>query len=122
MTTQTADGVVGSTLGPFKITKVIGRGGMGTVYLGEHSVIGSRVAIKVLQDKLASDEGLVARFYAEARAVNLIGHENIVNIFDMNVVPPSRYYLIMEFLEGRTLNQAIRSPLTVEVFGGAAFF
>ncbi len=111
MTTQTADGVVGSTLGPFKITKVIGRGGMGTVYLGEHSVIGSRVAIKVLQDKLASDEGLVARFYAEARAVNLIGHENIVNIFDMNVVPPHRYYLVMEYLEGKPLNYILTAPV-----------
>ena len=111
MTTKTADGVVGSTLGPFKITKVIGRGGMGTVYLGEHSVIGSRVAIKVLQDKLASDEGLVARFYAEARAVNLIGHENIVNIFDMNVVPPHRYYLVMEYLEGKPLNYILTAPV-----------
>ena len=111
MTTQTADGVVGTTLGPFKITKVIGRGGMGTVYLGEHSVIGSRVAIKVLQDKLASDEGLVARFYAEARAVNLIGHENIVNIFDMNVVPPHRYYLVMEYLEGKPLNYILTAPV-----------
>ncbi len=111
MTTKTADGVVGSTLGPFKITKVIGRGGMGTVYLGEHSVIGSRVAIKVLQEKLASDEGLVARFYAEARAVNLIGHENIVNIFDMNVVPPNRYYLVMEYLEGKPLNHILTAPV-----------
>lgn len=113
MTTQPADGVVGSTLGPFKITKVIGRGGMGTVYLGEHSVIGSRVAIKVLQDRLASDEGLVARFYAEARAVNLIGHENIVNIFDMNVVPPHRYYLVMEYLEGKPLNYILTAPVPI---------
>ena len=115
MTTQAADNVVGSTLGPFKITKVIGRGGMGTVYLGEHSVIGSRVAIKVLQDKLASDEGLVARFYAEARAVNLIGHENIVNIFDMNVVPPNRYYLVMEFLEGKPLNYILTAPVPASI-------
>lgn len=111
MIPKTADGVVGSTLGPFKITRVIGKGGMGTVYLGEHSVIGSRVAIKVLQDKLANDEGLVARFYAEARAVNLIGHENIVNIFDMNVVPPNRYYLVMEYLEGKPLNYILTAPV-----------
>ena len=115
MTTQTADGVVGTTLGPFKITKVIGRGGMGTVYLGEHAVIGSRVAIKVLQDKLAADEGLVARFYAEARAVNLIGHENIVNIFDMNVVPPHRYYLVMEYLEGKPLNYILTQPVPANI-------
>ncbi len=112
MTTNAADdAVVGTTLGSFRIMKVIGRGGMGTVFLGEHTVIGSRVAIKVLQDRLASDEGLVARFYAEARAVNLIGHENIVNIFDMNVVPPNRYYLVMEYLEGKPLNYLLTQPV-----------
>ncbi|MFZ5443681.1 MAG: serine/threonine-protein kinase, partial [Myxococcota bacterium] len=115
MTTQTGDGIVGTTLGSFRITKVIGRGGMGTVYLGEHTVIGSRVAIKVLQEKLAADEGLVARFYAEARAVNLIGHENIVNIFDMNVVPPNRYYLVMEYLEGKPLNYLMTQPVPAAI-------
>ena len=115
MNSQTSDPIVGTTLGSFRITKVIGRGGMGTVYLGEHAVIGSRVAIKVLQEKLASDEGLVARFYAEARAVNLIGHENIVNIFDMNVVPPHRYYLVMEYLEGKPLNYLMTAPVPANV-------
>ncbi|PZR16760.1 MAG: serine/threonine protein kinase [Archangium gephyra] len=115
MTMPVDDGVVGTTLGSFKITKVIGRGGMGTVYLGEHAVIGSRVAIKVLQERLAADEGLVGRFYAEARAVNLIGHENIVNIFDMNVVPPHRYYLVMEYLEGKPLNYLLTQPVPANV-------
>ena len=105
------ESLVGQTIGSFRITKILGRGGMGTVYLGEHSVIGSRVAIKVLMERLASDEGLVARFYAEARAVNLIGHENIVSIFDMNVVPPNRYYLVMEYLEGRPLNYLLTAPV-----------
>jgi serine/threonine-protein kinase len=113
--TNGADAMVGTTLGSFRITRVIGKGGMGTVYLGEHSVIGSRVAIKVLQERLASDEGLVSRFYAEARAVNLIGHENIVNIFDMNVVPPNRYYLVMEYLEGKPLNYLLTEPVPADV-------
>ncbi len=115
MTTQPADVLVGQTFGSFRIVKEIGKGGMGTVYLGEHTVISSRVAIKVLQEKLAADEGLVARFYAEARAVNLIGHENIVNIFDMNVVPPSRYYLVMEYLEGKPLNALLTQPVPASV-------
>jgi serine/threonine-protein kinase len=110
-----SESLVGQTIGSFRITKVLGRGGMGTVYLGEHSVIGSRVAIKVLMERLASDEGLVARFYAEARAVNLIGHENIVSIFDMNVVPPSRYYLVMEYLEGKPLNSLLTEPVPATI-------
>ncbi|MCA2978843.1 MAG: protein kinase, partial [Myxococcaceae bacterium] len=105
------ESLVGQTIGSFRITKVLGRGGMGTVYLGEHSVIGSRVAIKVLMERLASDESLVARFYAEARAVNLIGHDNIVSVFDMNVVPPNRYYLVMEYLEGKPLNELLTAPV-----------
>ncbi len=113
------DSLVGTTIGSFRITRVIGRGGMGTVYLGEHSVIGSKVAIKVLMERLATDENLVARFYAEARAVNLIGHENIVNIFDMNLVPPHRYYLVMEYLEGKPLNslltQAVAAPIAIPI-------
>jgi serine/threonine-protein kinase len=110
-----ADPLIGTTIGSFRIVRIVGRGGMGTVYLGEQTVIGSKVAIKILHPHLATNAALVSRFYAEARAVNLIGHENIVNIFDMNVVPPNRYYLIMEFLEGRTLNQVIRGALDVEL-------
>ena len=88
---------------------------MGAVYLGEHTVIGTKVAVKVLHEKLAADEDLVARFYAEARAVNLIGHENIVNIFDMNLAPPNRYYLVMEYLEGKPLNALLTRPVPAEV-------
>jgi serine/threonine protein kinase len=100
------DPLLGTTLGSFRLVKRIGQGGMGTVYLGEQTLIGSRVAVKVLHEHLASDPSLVARFYAEARAVNLIVHPNIVNIFDMNVVPPRRFYLVMEYLEGQSLAAA----------------
>lgn len=101
-----ADPLLGTTLGSFRLVKRIGQGGMGTVYLGEQTLIGSKVAVKVLHEHLASDPSLVARFYAEARAVNLIVHPNIVNIFDMNVVPPRLFYLVMEYLEGESLAAA----------------
>jgi tRNA A-37 threonylcarbamoyl transferase component Bud32 len=94
--------------------KRLGQGGMGTVYLGEQTLIGSKVAVKVLHEHLASDSSLVARFYAEARAVNLIAHPNIVNIFDMNVVPPRRFYLVMEYLEGQSLGAAAPGRLSAE--------
>jgi serine/threonine-protein kinase len=90
---------------------MLGRGGMGTVYLGEHPAIGSRVAIKFLHDAMAGDPEVVRRFYDEARAVNLIGHENIVAIYDLNVLPPGRYYFVMEYLEGE--------PLTARLARGA---
>jgi serine/threonine-protein kinase len=103
-----ADPLVGSTVGSFRIIRVLGRGGMGTVYLAEHPVIGSRVAIKFLHESMASNADLVGRFYDEARAVNLIGHENIVGIFDLAMLPPNRYYIVMEYLEGRTLSALLR--------------
>ncbi len=105
-TPDAADPLLGTTLGSFQLVKRIGQGGMGTVYLGQQTLIGSRVAVKVLHEHLAGDPSLVARFYAEARAVNLIVHPNIVNIFDMNVVPPRRFYLVMEYLEGQSLAAA----------------
>ncbi|HVE87961.1 MAG TPA: protein kinase [Myxococcales bacterium] len=109
------DELIGTTIGSFRIVRRLGKGGMGTVYLGEQTVIGSKVAVKILHPHLASNHGLVQRFYAEARAVNLIGHENIVSIFDMNVVPPSRYYLIMEYLEGKPLTSLLKGPLAPSV-------
>ena len=112
--TSAPDPLLGTTVGSFRLVKRIGHGGMGSVYLGEQTLIGSKVAVKMLHEHLASDASLVQRFYAEARAVNLIGHPNIVNIFDMNVVPPRRYYLIMEFLEGEPLSAAPPGPMAPE--------
>jgi serine/threonine-protein kinase len=108
------EALVGTTVGSFKITRVIGRGGMGTVFMGEQAIIGSKVAIKFLHEHLSSNAALVQRFYAEARAVNLIGHANIVNIFDMNVLPSGRYYLVMEYLEGQSLAEKAM-PMRPEV-------
>jgi serine/threonine-protein kinase len=112
--TSAPDPLLGTTVGSFRLVRRIGHGGMGSVYLGEQTLIGSKVAVKVLHEHLASDASLVQRFYAEARAVNLIGHPNIVNIFDMSVVPPRRYYLIMEYLEGEPLSAAAPGPMAPE--------
>ncbi|AGC42834.1 serine/threonine protein kinase [Myxococcus stipitatus DSM 14675] len=104
------DPLVGARLGSFRLVRRLGRGGMGTVYLGEHVSIGSRVAVKVLHEHLAMYPELVQRFHAEARAVNVIGHENIVSIFDLNAGPP-RPYLIMEYLDGAPLSAWVGTPL-----------
>jgi serine/threonine-protein kinase len=102
------DPLIGSRVGSFHVVRLLGRGGMGTVYLAEHPVIGSRVAVKFLHESMAADPTVVSRFYDEARAVNLIGHENIVGIYDLSVLPPNRYYFVMEYLEGDTLQALLR--------------
>jgi eukaryotic-like serine/threonine-protein kinase len=102
------DPLVGTQVGSFRVVRLLGRGGMGTVYLAEHPAIGSKVAVKFLHESLAENPSVVARFYDEARAVNLIGHENIVAIYDLNLLPPNRYYFVMEYLDGETLHAAVR--------------
>ncbi len=109
------DPLLGTQLGSFRLVRRLGRGGMGTVYLGEHVSIGSRMAVKVLHEHLAAYPELVQRFHAEARAVNLIGHENIVSIFDLNAAPP-RPYLIMEYLEGVPLSSMVGVPVRSDVW------
>jgi serine/threonine-protein kinase len=105
--------MVGRQLGSFRLLKRLGSGGMGSVYLAEHVVIGSRVAVKVLHPSLATEPTILQRFHAEARAVNLIGHDNILKIYDL-CREDSLYYLIMEYLEGRALSKLTQAPLPAD--------
>ena len=100
--------MIGTTVGSYRIERQLAQGGMGTVFLGVHPGIGSRVAIKVLSDRCAQDPALVERFFSEARAVNLIKHESIINVLDLAKLPDGRPYIIMELVEGQTLGHIIR--------------
>jgi serine/threonine protein kinase len=98
---------------------------MGQVYKGVHPGIGSRVAIKFLSRELSEDPVLVERFFSEARAVNVIRHESIVNVLDLAVTADGRPYIVMEYLDGAPLSAVIKQAgalpigssiqLTVEV-------
>jgi len=79
------DAMIGRQVGSYRIAKLLGEGGMGAVYLGEHPAIGSKVAIKMLHAQYAAKPAIVERFFNEARSVNLIGHDNIVKILDFDV-------------------------------------
>ena len=81
---------------------------MGSVYAAVQPVIGKRVAIKVLAPHIASNPELVRRFVDEARAVNQIGHPNIVDIFSFGWLPDGRHYFVMEFLDGQSLADRIK--------------
>jgi serine/threonine-protein kinase len=104
--------LINTTVGNYRVTKLLGEGGMGAVYLGEHPVIGRKVAIKVLHNALARDQDIVARFFTEARAIHLIGHPNIVEILDFGQTPDGQPYFIMEFLAGEALSEIVaRGPI-----------
>ena len=97
----------GTVVGEYRIDSAIGRGGMGVVYSAIHPVIEKRVAIKVLHAQFSSDPALVRRFVDEARAVNRIRHDNIIDIFSFGQLPDGRHYFVMEYLEGTTLAEKI---------------
>ena len=103
------DPLLGTEVGRYRIERLLGEGGMGAVYLAEQPVIGSRVAIKVLSQECARSPELLERFFAEARSVNLIRHENIVSVLDLAQLPDGRPYIVMEFIEGQTLGQIVRA-------------
>jgi serine/threonine-protein kinase len=117
------DILLGTTIGAYRVARLLGIGGMGRVYKGVHPTIGSRVAIKVLSRECSDRRDLVDRFFAEAKAVNLIRHESIVNVLDLAMLPDGRPYIIMEYLDGAPLASIIehsvqnRTPLPL---GGLA--
>jgi eukaryotic-like serine/threonine-protein kinase len=94
----------GSPIGPYRIVRKIGEGGMGAVYLGEHTLIGRRAAIKVLLPELSSRRDSVDRFFNEARATTAISDPGIVQVFDFGFTPDKVAYIVMELLEGEQLN------------------
>jgi serine/threonine protein kinase len=95
----------GTIVGSYRILEVVGEGGMGRVYVAEHVKLGRRVAVKMLRDELASNPTAVSRFFAEARAVNRISHENIVEVTDFIEKPGGHNCLIMELLRGEPLGR-----------------
>ena len=104
----------GMMLGEYKLEQRVGEGGMGVVYAAVHPMIGKRAAIKILRHELCRDPDQIERFIDEARAVNRIGHPNIVDVFAFGEMPDGRSYLVMEWLQGESLRQRLeRGPLTV---------
>jgi serine/threonine-protein kinase len=98
----------GTLIGTYRLVELLGEGGMGRVYVAEHVKLGRRVAIKKLRRELVSNPSVVARFFAEARAVNRISHENIVEITDLIEEPGGDNYIVMELLKGEDLGARLR--------------
>ena len=98
----------GTNLGEYVIEGRLGEGAMGVVFAATHPTIGKRAAIKVLRAELCEDDQQIERFIDEARAVNKIGHPNIVDIFAFGEMPDGRRYFVMELLVGETLRDRLR--------------
>ena len=94
--------------GRYRIARKLGGGGMADVYLAEDQELGRRVAVKMLHGKYANDEQFVERFRREATHAAGLSHPNIVSIFDRGEADGS-YYIVMEYVEGKTLKELIRA-------------
>ena len=94
--------------GKYQILRVLGVGGMGSVYEGENTRIHRKVAIKVLHAAVAGKEEIVQRFEREAQAAGRIGSEHIVEVLDLGSLPGGERYMVMEYLEGDPLTKRIK--------------
>ena len=100
--------LVGSTLSErYRVDKLVGEGGMGTVYLAEHMLMRKRVAIKVLHPEMTRLPEVVARFEREAMAAAHIEHPNVAAATDFGKLPNGAFFLVLEYVEGTSLRQAI---------------
>ena len=91
------------TIGPYRVIREVGKGGMGAVYEAIHPQIERKVAIKVLHPEYAVNQQVVQRFFNEARAVNIVNHPSVVQISEFGQQPDGTAYIVMEFLEGESL-------------------
>jgi serine/threonine protein kinase len=98
----------GLSFGAYRVVRKVGQGGMGAVFLGEHTLIGRRAAIKVLHRHRSSQRESIERFFTEARATSAVEDPGIVQIYDFGVTSSGTAYLVMEYLDGEALSARLR--------------
>lgn len=81
---------------------------MGEVYKGKHLLVGRPVAIKILRDKYSGNRSMIVRFFREAQAAAAIGHQHIIDIFDVGVTEQGDPFIVMEYLEGESLEDYLK--------------
>jgi eukaryotic-like serine/threonine-protein kinase len=101
--------VEGTQVGAYRLIHRIGEGGMGVVWLAEHTMLGRRAAVKVLHPSFSTQQQIVTRFFNEARAATAISDPGIVQIFDFGHHTDGSAYIVMELLEGEPLDKRLHS-------------
>ena len=103
------DPMIGEQVGNFVIKERIGKGGFGAVYRAEQIYIQESFAVKVLHVQQVTNEEIIKRFQREARALAQLQHDNIVKLSDFGMLPERGFYLVMEFLKGKSLLELLRA-------------
>jgi serine/threonine-protein kinase len=94
----------------YMVERLLGVGSMGLVYRCRHTVLDKTVALKIIRQDLAQDAETVGRFMTEARSASAIGSKHIVEVLDFGTLPDGASYIVMEYLEGLTLGEALDAP------------
>jgi len=101
--------------GKYRIVRAIGSGGMGTVYEVEHVHLKKRLAVKLIRREYSRDVELVKRFYREARAASALGSKGIVDVHDIGSDENGLHYMVMDLLEGETLDECLKRSGRLQV-------
>ncbi|HEY0322614.1 MAG TPA: protein kinase, partial [Pyrinomonadaceae bacterium] len=101
------EAMVGKLIDRYRLLEVLGRGGMGEVYLAHDPRLNRRVALKLLPASITGDRGRVLRFEQEARAASAISHPNVAHIYEIGEAQ-GQHYIVMEYIQGKTLRQILR--------------
>ncbi len=109
------DDLVGHTVGKYRITRLCGRGGMGSVFEAQNTAIGKRVALKFIDPDHAASRDSVQRFLREAQAASAVESHHIVQIFDVGETDDGQPFLVMELLRGENLGQRLARSTTLPV-------
>ena len=104
---------VGTKFGRYEIRAKLGEGGMGEVYLARDTTLDRQVALKILPERVASNELRMQRFVQEAKAASALNHPNIITIYEIGT-DPGAHFIATEFIDGETLRQhMMHTPLTI---------
>jgi serine/threonine-protein kinase len=106
--------MIGEVLGSYQIIRKLGEGAMGEVYYAEHQFMERRAAVKVLRPELCANRDVINRFFAEAKAADLMKHPGIVQVYDCGVRDGGRAFIVMEFLEGETLGARLEREAQIQ--------
>ncbi|MDP6947246.1 MAG: serine/threonine-protein kinase, partial [Myxococcota bacterium] len=99
---------IGTVLGgKYRLTRLLGEGGMGRVFAAEHTVLGRDVAVKVLHPQYQTSPETAERFLREARAASAIDHPGVIQVLDADRDETGALYMVMELLEGESLGDLL---------------
>jgi serine/threonine protein kinase len=99
--------MIGELVGGYRLTRKLGEGGTGETYLGAHKDSALQAAVKILFPQLCADAALIDQFFSDIRVASLVNHTGIADLFDCGVLPNKRAFVIGEYLEGKTLTDAL---------------